>query len=109
MLAAKRAIDKYRSWSENMEVSQHNRGYARGLFSRWRHGQAGLDRAIELDRKLKDPNLNLIEHLTEFLNHPQTRYHHHSLASYLLDALPEADSEHFKQAQFPRYTPPASR
>ncbi|KTD76519.1 hypothetical protein [Legionella waltersii] len=80
------AIKNYKNYHLNTGVID-NRGQGAGIFSFFRHGKTGLQRADELLQSLrnKDESTTLIL-IAEFMS-KQTAYHHHSLTSYLADAL----------------------
>lgn len=99
IIAANTAITNYLSWSKG----ENNLRGLNGFFTWIRHGQAGRERAEALRDKINRGDSSAIK---EFLKHPETRYHRHSLASFLLDELFKIkDSSWEKTNDYPRYKP----
>lgn len=98
--AANRAIDNYLSWSK----SKNSLRGPNGFFTWLRHGQTGRDRAAKLRNDINLARNDPTSVINEFLNNPKTRYHRHSLASFLLDELATLkDSPWENMDNFPAY------
>ncbi len=98
----KTAISSYLEWSENTTVQ--TRG-SNGVFTRLRHGEKGRLRARELSDQIKatlslDAKISIIDALLKDKN---TRFHQHSLASFLLDEL--KDMKEINTDSYPKYKP----
>jgi hypothetical protein len=98
--AANLAINNYLSWSKG----ENNLRGPNGWFTWLRHGQAGRDRAEKLRNDINASNNDPISVINEFLTHPKTRYHRHSLASFLLDELSQIKGSPWENTdKFPAY------
>lgn len=82
------ALKDYKNQSKEGDTTSRDPGW----FSTWRHGSYGQDKAEAMEEKLKKVNSlqEVIGELDEFFTDRSTRFHNHSLASYLLDALNSA-------------------
>lgn len=86
--AFEKAVNNYQQWYKG----EHLRG-PNGFFSLLRHGEKGQNRAKELNAEIQkeDSFDSAIIKVNEFLSNSATRYHRHSLASFLLDELVKHD------------------
>ena len=84
-LAVVCAVDKYARW---YNTRSNPRGEA-GWFTSWRHGKAGQEKAVELQKAIEscDTAEDMIQVIDTWLSAKSTRYHTHSLASFALDEL----------------------
>lgn len=84
--AVSKARTKYQQWYRG---EQAHRG-ADGFFSRFRHGEKGQHRAQKLELDVSKAEFEeSIQLVNALLTDDSTRYHRHSLASFLLDELKE--------------------
>lgn len=83
--AVNRAVTKYQEWYKN----EHNHRGLNGFFSWFRHGKDGQDRAKSLYNDILNSTFeeDAITKINSLLTKQSTRYHRHSLASFLLDEL----------------------
>ncbi|CAM4447989.1 MAG: hypothetical protein LEGION0403_FIIPPAGN_01215 [Legionella sp.] len=86
--ALKRAVDNYQRWYQGETLRGPN-----GFFSWLRHGTTGQNRAKELNAAIHNDTsfTDAANRINDFLTTPSTRYHRHSLASFLLDELVQND------------------
>jgi hypothetical protein len=103
-LAVSQAIRKYEAWLINRKDWSRT---SNGWFTWARHGKNGGKTAhalrLSLDWKQSyDTNKRIID---GFLNNPKTCFHHHSLASFVLDELSELKDEPWVNAEalYPAY------
>jgi hypothetical protein len=83
--AVSNAVTKYQEWYQKGTT---HRG-ANGFFSWLRHGTTGQTRALSLKDGVSNctDEKQAITKINDLLTDPGTRYHKHSLASFLLDEL----------------------
>lgn len=84
-----KACTNYISHHVNRDDVSYQRGYQSGFFSFLRHGKAGAAKALAFNQNIQcttsiDDAIDLINTL---LTNRNTRYHTHSLASYVLDEV----------------------
>ncbi len=92
------AVVNYGNWS-NDKRNIHYREKAGTFFSSIRHGREGQEKAHRLLNEIKDLDSDeqVIEKLSDLLSAPNTRFHHHSFASFLLDELKKSQVSQFSQ------------
>ncbi|WP_131795612.1 hypothetical protein [Fluoribacter gormanii] len=88
------ACDNYQRWYKRETNYKLLRGDW-GLFTWFRHGQSGQERARKFQNEINGvffsvDDANAI--ITSLLTHPSTRFHRHSFASFLLDELRKIES-----------------
>jgi hypothetical protein len=81
------AVKKYTDFLDNPK--NDNRGAKLGLFTRFRHGEAGRLRANDFKSlsEKSETAAAILEVTLELLDHSATRYNNHSFGTYLLDEL----------------------
>lgn len=81
------AVRKYCEFLD--DKTKDNRGAYLGFFTRFRHGEAGRARAIAFEQQINATvnSKDALKVLSTLLDNPDTRYHNHSFATYLLDEL----------------------
>jgi hypothetical protein len=86
--AVKEGVSKYQNWYAGDELRGPN-----GFFSWLRHGQAGQQKALAFNREMEclTDKVSAITSINALLMQPSTRYHRHSLASFLLDELKQIE------------------
>lgn len=84
------AVYKYQKWYNN---EQDHRG-PNGFFSFFRHTEEGQLRALKFKDDILAINVEdeAIHRINSLLTYQSTRYHRHSLASFLLDELKELNN-----------------
>lgn len=89
------ATQKYNEWYKG----KHSHRGANGFFSWARHGAYGQQRAETLKNELStvQDRQGAVVQINAFLTDSQTRYHRHSLASFLLDELQQIQSSPWSQ------------
>jgi len=86
-IAVNEAASDYLAFLE--DTSKDIRGENTGIFARFRHGEAGKERAETFNRIINEAQDHkaMIREIIDFLEHPKTKFHNHSFATYLLDKL----------------------
>lgn len=98
--AVNRAVINYHGWFDGDETK--NRGHSNGFFTWARHGKKGRINATNFNALInQEVSLDsAITFIKDYLTAPSTRFHTHSLTSYLLDELKHSESWPIKNIAF---------